>query len=189
MNNLTFDKIDADISYLMDGVSTHNNHVPSPFTLLKLSMVVPFASVFFTLISMLTIYVFYKGDDATFSGYFSYLLSDGWVVLVPTIVIGMFFSFMAYNNLIMYMSVPKGLREKSIILKHLRIVVYRTAKIFMLLMLAAALVSGFYSRLAFAIPLLEVMTFFGVNIVVSAEINRLGAGIALEKISKLISKI
>lgn len=189
MSNLTVDKIDADIAGLMNGFGFDSRPIPSLFSLLRLSLFIPLLSAFFSLISILSIYLFYKGSDSSFGGYFSYLLSDGWIVVIPTVVIGLFFSFMTYNSLIMYMSVPKELRDKSVILGHLKKVACRTASAFLLLMLLTALLSGTYSRLAFAIPLLELVMFFAINLVVGSEINRLGAGLALEKISNLIKKI
>jgi len=89
----------------------------------------------------------------------------------------------------MYMAVPEDARRKSILLSHLKKIAQRTVMIFLTLMVIATVCSSVINWLAFGIPLLLFILLFAVNLVVGAEINRLGAGIALEKISKLINKI
>lgn len=189
MNNLTSEKIDADIGILLDGFSLNKRHIPSPLTLLRLSMVIPLISICLSLLSMLIIYISDEYVEHSVIGYINYLFSDGWIVVLPTMGISAFFSFMTYNNLAMYKAVPKSLRENSLLIGHLKAVAKRTVALFLSLMLLASLFSGHYSRAAFAIPLLEFVMFFGVNLVIGSEINRLGAGAVLEKISNLIKKI
>jgi hypothetical protein len=87
------------------------------------------------------------------------------------------------------MAVPKNVREKSVILLHLKKIVQRTVSVFAFLMFFAALASSYVSWAVLAIPVLMMVLFFSVNIIVSSEINRLGAGIALEKVSSLLKKI
>lgn len=189
MNNLTAERIDADINILLDGFSSNKRHIPSPLTLLRISILIPFISICLSFFSILLIYLSDKYVEQSFIGYFYYLLSDGWIVILPTLGIGGFFSLMTYNNLTMYEAIPKCLREKSLLIKHLKSVTKRTIYFFIALMLLASILSIYYSRAAFAIPALEFAMFFGISVVIGSEVNRLGAGIALEKISNLIKKI
>jgi len=71
----------------------------------------------------------------------------------------------------------------------LRRISKRTVCVFLLLMLVSTILSVFKSWAALAVPALEFALLFAINMVVGAEINRLGAGLALEKISTLIKKI
>jgi hypothetical protein len=56
-------------------------------------------------------------------------------------------------------------------------------------MIVSSLLSGISVWFALAVPALLFALFVVTSILVSAEINRLGAGMALEKISSLIKKI
>ncbi|WP_455865473.1 hypothetical protein [Pantoea agglomerans] len=189
MNNLTVSDINADVSMLMESFKSDDRNIPSPVKIFKVSITVPVIALFFSFISILSVYLTVYTERATLDGFFEYVISEGWAVVVPTVIIGLFILSMTYNNIMMYMSIPKEVRVKSIILSHLRKITKRTVTAFMLLMLIASLLTTFSFWLAFAIPALECVFLFAVSLIVSAEINRLGAGIALEKISKLISKI
>jgi len=184
MSNMTVCDIEADISKIMEGFASGKRLIPSSLSLLKVSLIIPVISVIISFLSVLALYISYGQN-----GYIDFVLSDGWIVIIPTAAIGLFFSFMAYSNLIMYMSVPEEIRRSSKILSHLRSVVSRTVTIFLSIMLISALIAGFYSRAAFLIPLLEFLLIFAVNIVVGSEINRMGAGFAIEKMSAFIKKI
>ncbi|WP_416414471.1 hypothetical protein [Pantoea sp. App145] len=191
MNNFTKAEIDADITMLTDKISAGGRIIPSNSDLLKKCFFIPAVSIFLSLIST---WVLYFIDSLKYSyisseGYANYLVSEGWVVLVPTAIIGLLFSFMAYNNLIMYLTLSEELRKKSLILNQLRKVVQKTVVFFLVIMILSAILSGFVSWLAFGVPAAELALFFIVNLVVGMEMNRLGAGLALEKISNLIKNI
>ncbi|MEG3126671.1 hypothetical protein SC171_16640 [Pantoea cypripedii] len=191
MSNFTKADIDADIAMLTDKISAGGRIIPSNSDLLKKCFFIPVVSIFLSLIST---WVLYFIDSLKYSyisseGYANYLVSEGWVVLVPTAIIGLLFSFMAYNNLIMYLTLSEELRKKSLILNHLRKVVQKTVVFFLVIMILSAILSGFVSWLAFGVPAAELALFFIVNLVVGMEMNRLGAGLALEKISNLIKNI
>lgn len=189
MNNLTMANVDADISMLMDGFSSDKRFIPSVSKLLKISTFTPFLAGVLSFISVIAVYFSVYQERASLKGFWDFFTSEGWVVVAPTVIVGLLFSFMTYTNLMVYMTVPDSLRNKSIILNHLKKVAQRTVTVFLMLMALSALLSGVYSWMAFAIPGLLFILFFAVNLVVGAEINRLGAGLALKKISELINKI
>lgn len=191
MSNFTRAEIDADIAMLTNKISLGGRIIPSNSDLLKKCFFIPIVSIF---LSVFSTWVLYFIDSSKYSyisseGYANYLVSEGWVVIVPTAIIGLFFSFMVYNNLIMYLTLSEELRENSLVLRHLRKVVKRTVALLLVIMLISAILSGFISWLAFGVPAAELALFFIVNLVVGMEINRLGAGLALEKISSVIKKI
>lgn len=189
MNTITVAEVNADVSMLMGSFNTEARAIPSSASLFKVSAVVPSIAVLLSILSNVLGYIsLYKGESSL-SGFYDDFLSDGWAVIVPTVIVGLLFSFMTYNNLMMYMAVPDTARRRSVILSHLKKIVKRTVKLFLALMIIATVFSSMINWLAFAIPLLLFILLFAVNLVVGAEINRLGAGIALEKISKLINKI
>lgn len=189
MNNLTVAEVDADVTMLLDNISSGKRNIPSLTRLLKICIVIPSITLLLSLLSDVVGYLSLYDGKVSVQGYFDYFSSDGWAVVMPTAIVGMLFAFMTYNNLMMYMTVPDYIRRKSAILTHLKSVAQRTVISFLLLIAACAILAGFSPWFSVAIPVLEFALLFTVNLVVSAEINRLGAGIALEKISKLISKI
>lgn len=189
MNTITVADVNADVSMLMGSFSEEARVIPSSAALFKISTAVPLIAFVLSIFSDIIGYISLDRSESSLNGLYNYFLSDGWAVLVPTAIIGLLFTFMTYNNLMMYMAVPEAARRQSVILSHLKKIVKRTVKLFLALMIIATVFSSVINWLAFAIPLLLFILLFAVNLVVGAEINRLGAGIALEKISKLINKI
>lgn len=189
MSKLTTAMVDADISMLMGSLNSKNRVIPSSIRLLKLSFAVPAISILAAFLSDIIGYMRLYGSQSTLEGYCSYFLSDGWAVVLPTVIIGLLFAFMTYNNLIMYMAVPDDARRNSLILSHLRDMARRTVMLFIFLMFVSVALSYFTSWIAFAIPGLEFSLLIVVSLVVGMEINRLGAGLALEKVSNLLKKI
>jgi len=182
-------KVDDDVSMLMESLSSSHGLIPSSLRLLKLSLVVPAIALIAAFMSDIIGYANLFGSQISLQGYYFYFLSDGWAVVIPTLLIGLLFAFMTYNNLMLYMAVPEHARRNSLILSHLRKIAKRTVNFFLLLMFTSAVLSIFKTWAALAIPALEFALLFAVNMTVGAEINRLGAGLALEKISNLIKKI
>lgn len=189
MTNLTMADVDTDVSMLMGSFRSNERHIPSLGRLLKISASIPLLAISLSILSDINGYLSLYHLRASFSGYYYYFLSDGFAVVVPTVLIGLLFLFMTYNNLMIYMAMPEDVRRKSVILSHIRKIVKRTVTLFLVLMILSALLSGLTPWFAFAIPALLLALLFAVNLVVSSEINRLGAGLALDKISKLIKKI
>ncbi|ORM90093.1 hypothetical protein HA50_26340 [Pantoea cypripedii] len=189
MSNFTMTKVDDDVSMLIESLSSSNRLIPSSLRLLKLSFVVPAIALIAAFMSDVIGYASLSDSQFSLQGYYFYFLSDGWAVVVPTLLIGLLFAFMTYNNLMLYMAVPENARRNSLVLSHLRKIAKRTVNVFLLLMFVSAILSVFKAWAALAIPALEFALLFAVNMIVGAEINRLGAGLALEKISNLIKKI
>lgn len=189
MKGLLATEVNADLTMLMDGFSIQNRIVPSASASLKLSMVIPLAAVLLSFISASVIYFTGYKPVLTLDGFAEYFLTDGWVFIVPTLVVGSVFTLMAYNNLLLYLAIPESFRENSLVVKHLSKLAKRTVSFFMILMMISTLLSFYSTWFAFAVTGLLFALLFTINLVVGAEINRLGAGIAIDKISKLVSKI
>ncbi|QKJ89287.1 hypothetical protein PMPD1_4389 (plasmid) [Paramixta manurensis] len=191
MANFTKAEIDADMAILTDKLSSGDRVIPSSSDLLKKCFFIPVISVVLSFVSTMIFYLVdsQRYPDVYSEGFLKFLTSDGWVVVVPTAIIGLFFSLMTYNNLIAYLTIPENVRQSSLILSHLKRVVKRTITFFLVFMLLSTISSGFISWMAFGVPASELALFFIVNIVVGMEVNRIGSGLALEKISSLIKKI
>ncbi|MGC0946826.1 hypothetical protein WKH55_20505 [Pantoea agglomerans] len=189
MKGLVASEINTDLSMVLDGFKTDERIVPSALELFKLSGFIPALSLLLSFISSSIVYFSGYKPSLTFNGFIEYFLSDGWVFLVPTLPIGLVFMLMTYNNMILYLAIPNDIRTRSLVIEHLKIITQRTVLFFVIIMLMATLLSAFSTWLAFAVPALEFALLFAVNIIVGMEINRLGAGLALEKISNLIKKI
>lgn len=191
MGYFTKTEVDADIAMLADKLSSGGRIIPSSSDLLKKCFFIPGVSLVLSLVST---WVFYFADSLRYKdlyseGFFNFLISEGWIVIAPTVIIGLFFSLMTYNNLIMYLTISEDVRQKSLVLSHLKKVVKRTVVFFLGVMLLSTILCGFVPWFAFGVPASEFALFFIVNIVVGMEINRLGAGVALEKVSNLLKKI
>lgn len=191
MSQFTKAEIDADMAMLTEKIASGGTVIASSSDLLKKSFFIPALSI---LLSLVNTWTFYYINSLTYKyayseDYIDFLMSDGWVVLIPTVVIGVLFSFMAYNNLLIYLTIPDEVRKTSLVVGHLKKIVFRTVIFFLGLMLISVILSSFISWFAFGVPILEFALFFVVNLIVGMEINRLGAGLALEKISSLIKKI
>jgi len=189
MSNLTAESVNADIAFLTDSFQSGHRHIPSFSNILKKSATIPLISLVLSLISTITTYFFTSYSATSVAGYIEFLFNEGWVIVGATAVVGLIFTLLMYNNFLTYMAVPNEIRGKSLVINHLKSVARRTVIFFLFLMVVSSLLAALTPWFAGAIPLLLFIMMFVVNLVVGAEINRLGAGLALEKISKLINKI
>ncbi|MEJ5174668.1 hypothetical protein [Erwinia sp. MYb416] len=189
MKGLLASEVSADLTMLMEGFSMQNRIVPSASDSFKLSAVIPLTALFMSFISASVVYFTGYNPVLTLNAFVDYFLTDGWIFIAPTLVVGLLFTFMAYSNLLLYLAIPQSFRKRSLVVQHLKKVAKRIAGFFVLLMMISTLLSGYSTWFAFAVSGLLFALLFIINLVVVAEINRLGAGIAVEKINKLISKI
>lgn len=181
--------ISADLSMVLDGFSQDARIVPSAHEIFKLSALMPAVSLFLSFISLSIVYISGYKPTLNVNGFMQFFLSDGWVFLAPTVIVGLVFMLMAYNNMTLYLTIPEETRARSLVIEHLKKLVYRTVVFFAFLMLFSTFLSCYSTWFAFGVPALEFALLFAVNIVVGVEINRLGAGLVIEKISNLIKKI
>ncbi|MGC0797406.1 hypothetical protein WKH24_21935 [Pantoea agglomerans] len=191
MSQFTKAEIDADMTMLTQKIASGSTVIASSSDLLKKAFFIPALSLLLSLVNTWTFYYInsLRYKYAYSEGYIDFLTSDGLMVIIPTVVVGMIFSIMAYNNLLLYLSIPEDVRKKSLLFSHLRKIVFRTVFFFLAMMLVSVILSSFISWFAFGVPALEFAMLFIVNLIIGMEINRLGAGLALEKISNLIKKI
>jgi hypothetical protein len=191
MSQFTKAEIDADMAILTEKLASGHTVIASASDLLKKSFFIPALSILLSLVNTWTFYYInsLKYKYAYAEGYIHFLTTDGLIVVIPTVIVGVIFSIMAYNNLLLYLAIPDDVRKKSLLFIHLRKIVFRTISFFLAFMFLSVILSSFISWFAFGVPVLEFALLFVVNLVVGMEINRLGAGLALEKISTLIKKI
>ena len=189
MQNLTVADVNADISMLMEGFSSDKRIVPSSSHLLKMSVTLPLTAISLSFLSAVIIFLTGYKVELTLLSFFDYFLSDGWIFVAPTIVVGLLFSLMTYNNIMLYLAVPEDIRQKSLLLSHFKLLAKRTILLFLKLMVAAIFLSGVSTWFAFAISGLLFALLFIVSLIVGSEINRLGVGIVVDKISSLVKSI
>ncbi|MBK5017675.1 hypothetical protein [Pantoea sp. S62] len=191
MSQFTKAEIDADMAMLTEKLASGHTVIACASDLLKKSFFIPALSILLSLVNTWTFYYInsLKYKYAYSEGYIDFLTTDGLLVVIPTVIVGVIFSIMAYNNLLLYLAIPDDVRKKSLLFSHLRKIVFRTIAFFLAFMFLSVILSSFISWFAFGVPVLEFALLFVVNLVVGMEINRLGAGLALEKISSLIKKI
>lgn len=189
MQVLNGENIMSDISSLMDGVSSIKAEIPPVGKVLKASLLLPAFTFIASILSSISYYYSNKYSHLRYNGLSDYFFSDGWVFVAPTLVVGFVFFVMAYNNVLLYMSVPKLLRDGSIILLHIKGIALKAAFLFLALIGMLTLSSSFFHFALYLIPAIEFIFIFIVNMVIGMEINRLGVGFVLEKLTSAIKKI
>ncbi|MCM2447854.1 MULTISPECIES: hypothetical protein [unclassified Rahnella] len=189
MGNLTVEQVEADVNYLMDSLDSNKRLIPSSSVLLKKVSLIPLLSVVLSFISTVVFYFSAEWNEKTITGYMHFLATEGWAVVVPTTIIGLFFVLLTYNKLLMYLTLPDDVRNKSIILQHLHKVTSRIISLFIFLMVCSGVLAAMSPWFCFAIPALLLVMMFAMGIVIGSEVSRLGSGMALEKISKLVKNI
>lgn len=189
MQVLNGEKISSDISFLVDGISSLKSEIPSIGKTLKASLLVPVCTFLGSLFSSICYYYSDKYRHTTYNGLLDYFLSDGWIFVAPTLIVGFVFFAMSYNNLLLYLSIPKSVRDDSLILLHLKRIVLKVIYFFLFLIGSLALCSSFFHLALYLIPALEFALIFVVNMIVGMEINRLGVGSVLNKMAGIIKKI
>jgi len=189
MGNLTVEQVEADVDYLMDSLGSNKRLIPSPSVLLRTTSSIPLLSVVLSFISTVVFYFSADWTEKTTAGFLHFLATEGWVVILATAIIGLFFMLLTYNKVLMYFTLPEDVRNKSTILQHLNKVASRTVNLFVFLMMCSAALAAISPWFTFAIPALLLFMMFTVGIIISSEVNRLGSGMALDKISNLIKKI
>lgn len=186
---ITMMEVNEDIQSLIINMSRAGRRLPSVAQLLRLGIKIPFFTMLCSLAGLSVIYISkpsYQGDTL---GFFSFIFFEGWIVHVLCVALGAIFFLMSYFSLNTYLSIPEECFSKSIVLKHLKNTARKTVYFFMALMIASVFMTLISPRFVFLIPTLQIVMFFIVNIVISFEINRLGAGIFMEKLADIIKKI
>jgi hypothetical protein len=189
MSNFTVAQVEADVNYLMSSLDTNKRLIPSVAVLLRKSSFIPLLTILLSFISTAVFYFGSSWNEKTLDGFLHFFLTEGWVVVAPTIIIGAIFTLFTYNKLMMYLTVSDDVRSKSVILTHLQKLTVRIVKVFMLMMLVSVMLASTSPLFTFAIPVILLAMLFAIGLIVGAEINRLGTGLALEKISNLIKSI
>lgn len=189
MRNLTVKKLEADLNYLIEGLDSNKRFVPSLSEILKKTSSIPVVAVVLSFFSTVVFYFSSAWNEKTLAGFMHFFGSEGWVVVVPTAVIGLFFMLLTYSNVTMYLTLPEDVRTKSIILQHLSNIAIKTISSFIFLMISSVFLASISPWFTFAVPALLLIMMFFLGFIIGSEVNRLGSGMALEKISKLISKI
>lgn len=189
MSELTSSAVKKDLSDVLKYFELNSMGIAPHGSLIRLSLIVPMFSISFSVLSVIVVYLSNYGLDGREGGVFRYFMTDGWALVLPTFITALFFSLMAYNNLMLYLSIPLEVKRSSIVITHLKNVVKRMVISFFIALFIFSLLSWVSPWFAVAIPVMQLVFLFVVNIVVSSEINRLGIGLALEKFSTLINKI
>ncbi|WP_261643061.1 hypothetical protein [Erwinia mallotivora] len=189
MSILTAAQVEADVNYLINGLEVNKRLIPAASTLFKKSSAIPLVTVLLSFLSTVVFYVSSEGNELGIAEFCHFFMTEAWVVVVPSAIIGLFFILFTYNKLMMYFSVPVEVRKKSIILNHLKEITARIVKVFISLMICSVILTPISPWFTFAIPGLLLVLMFATGLIVGAEINRFGTGMALEKISGLLKKI
>lgn len=190
MSELSVKDVNADLSLLVDRFINSDRMIPSFSEIAKRGLFVPFISVVLSLISVVLFYFTLMAERTiSLPGFRDFFMEEGWYPIAATLFTGFCFFVMSYTNLMLYVAIPNDARNKSIVIRHLKGIIKKTVSCFIVLVSLSAFLTAFEPVFAFVIPGLMFMFVFVINIVVSAEINRLGMGFAIEKIGKLIKKI
>jgi len=189
MANLTAAQVEADVDLLMGCLGANHREIPLASSLMKRSSMLPLFATVLSVLSTIVFYVSFYKEEASLAEFMHFFTSEGWYLSAITAGIGLFVFMMTYINQLTYLSLPSHVRKESLIVGHIGKIVKKSIATFCSLMILSCLLSGVSVWFAVAVPALLLAFFVVTSILVSAEINRLGAGLALEKISSLLKKI
>lgn len=189
---ITQNDVNNDLNMLTSELAGQNRQLVSPVAALKLSMAWPMVCVSAYAISLaVSVMLFKTPDDPFFSGlnpYFHYMGADlaaGAISLFFALAIG----FGLYGPAMAYLSIPKEVRQKSLIISRLKKTAAKMAVITAGCNFVLAIISLFYSAAICAAPIMLLVTFLVMQGVMSAEITRYGMSTVIGKVSKLLKKI
>ncbi|MEA9392707.1 hypothetical protein SJI19_19565 [Acerihabitans sp. TG2] len=190
MSELSVRGVNEDLSLLVNSLSDSDKLIPSFVEIAKRSMVIPCFSIALSFIGVVNFYLSLMAERAiSLSNFRVFFWEEGWYPVAASVVVGLLFFIMSYTNLTLYMTIPSDIRNKSLVMKHIRGLIKKTILIFISLICLVTVFTGVVPALTFAVPGITFVFLFAINIVVSVEVNRLGMGPMMEKISKLIKKI
>lgn len=190
MSKLTVKDVNEDLNMLLSCFGEQSRDIPSFGDIASKSVLVPLVSVCASIIGVVFFYAsgLIRHPD-TVDNFGVFFFNEGWYPVAASAVVGLLFFAMCYTNLTLYVTIPQEVREKSVLVQHMVKLVRKSVMTFFILIGLAACFTALEPALIFAIPVGTFIFLFVINIVISLEINRLGMGPALEKLSALVKKI
>lgn len=183
-------RIKEDVTMILNSFNTADRTAPSIKQILKISIFIPLIAISLSIINVICFFTFNsKSLKFGVEHYLSEIFGGLLYATLPTVVVGLLLFVMIYNNAILYLSIPEGVREQSLLIGHIRNVVKRILMGFVTINVIFILLSGMAPILVFATPLTTFLLLFTFGLVVSAEINRLGMGPVMDKLSGLVKKV
>ncbi|WP_336803994.1 hypothetical protein [Erwinia aphidicola] len=192
MTSLTREDIGQDLSLLKDSITNNELLLASPFAAIKLSSILP---LFYMGIYGMAIYwrwCFYVpmddafGDTISFSNFMSSEIGFSAFGFVFTIAI----AASLYGPALLYLSIPRHVREKSVVLKKMKSLIKRMAIIAVFINVVVAVIGATWIVEALSVaPFVMMLSFFVMQWIVSAELTRYGISPVMKKLSALVKKI
>lgn len=195
MATLTRNDINTDITMISESLNNELQPLVSVGAAFRLSGGLSFTCVSFYLIVLLwKVFNFTPPADDFFSPtYLDSLVHYMGMYIAAVFAAAVFagaISLILYPTSIAYLSVPKSVRDRSVIINRIKVTVRKVAKIIVfvngLFAIAGCLISMNFLMLA---PFSVMFSFIALQIIIGAELTRYGVAPLMEKLVKLIKKI
>lgn len=182
-------RVREDVTMILNSFNANNMVIPSIKQILKISTFLPLVAIALSILNVMFFFTFHS-ESLSFGReyYWDEVLGGLLYAALPTVIVGFLLFVMFYNNAVLYLSIPEDTRNKSLLIRHIRTVVKRISIGFIALNVIFILFAGMAPILVFATPLSTFLLLFTFGFVVSAEVNRLGMGPIMDKLSEIVRK-
>lgn len=185
--------VNNDLHMLTKCMEDNNRPVVSPLSAMKLAMLWPGICLGGYTVAVLWMLVTFSlpNDGSVFNTVdplFHYI-GGNLAASALTMLFALGIGFGLYGPALLYLTIPKEVRDKSILIQSLKKTLLRIGVFFAACNLSLAFVSIFYRDALFGAPFLMVITFLIMQFVFSAELSRYGISAVMSKLSKLARKI
>lgn len=183
---MTNNDVTREIEFIFENLSNGENSIPSPFEALKISAVFPVTCLAFYAISLsYIVYSFVPPDDVWINPVIHYLgglLAFGCFTLILSLAI----VAMLYGPSMLFVSIPRDVRSKSILLNKLSGFYRRSCAVFITINGVYALFVGFYPNAFYVAPFVFLLSYLIMQGMISAELTRYGLSSVIRKLRSLI---
>lgn len=190
---ITQNDVKNDINMLMQSMEDKDRPIVSPLHALKLAMLWPGICLvgYAIAVVMMLLNFTIPNDNSLFNTVdplFHYI-GGNLAFSALTLVFGLGIGVGWYGPALIYLSIPKEVKAKSILINSLKKTASRMGVFFITCNLILAVLAIFYRDALYVAPFLLVVTFLITQGVVSAELTRYGLPSAITKLGKLVRKI
>lgn len=188
---ITQNDVNNDLNMLAKSIEHTNRPLVSPLQALRISAIWPMICMAAYMIALAWIILTFKvPNDPFFDAVNPYLhyLGVNLAASLLSLIFAMGIMVGLYGPSLAYLSIPKDIRDKSLVIKRLKHVIKRLGIITIACNMLLAVFSLFYPIAICASPLMLVISFLVMQMIVSAEIARYGMSSVMGKLAGMMKK-
>jgi len=184
---LTFNDVNRDFKTIIDGVSDANRPVPSTLEALKVSSVMPLIGIIFSATGFWAVSAQMNHQSMTLSLLLDGFLSGDAIPVYMSLVVGFMQMIMVLPYIILYHSIPIGIRKNTALIASLKKAVNKGAFIYVVLLLTSCLISFNNSMFLFSTPIIMFVAVLITSLIVNLQITKYGVGALIEKLKNILN--